>query len=321
MIHVSSTTAAKLGEAGLAGWLILRDDTPILKGKGALITYWLRNDEDGSHATSSTVGDDHNLDASHAGGLSLPLPTLQELRSEKELSGKVERLVQWTVQLLAHILQSVVARRLSERTRDSVQEAVQRKLAEHNGSMLAEVEEILALPQFDAKANRNQANPESVELPESVLSQLTSFVQKVASTYLDNPFHNVSSFGTAIDHYVGFSISARNSNLTILSFLLKFEHAAHVTMSVQKLLTRIVKPSDLHTGKQAKTAVELHDHTFGLTSDPLCQFAVVLSALIHDAGHPGVANSVLVEEKDPMATKYNSQSVAEQNSGKGSNLV
>jgi 3'5'-cyclic nucleotide phosphodiesterase len=110
----------------------------------------------------------------------------------------------------------------------------------------------------------------------------------------------------------------RSTDLTVWLFLLKFEHAAHVTMSVQKLLTRIVKPSDLlsQTGKQAKTAVELHDHTFGITSDPLCQFAVVLSALIHDAGHPGVANSVLVEEEDPMAIKYNCQSVAEQNSGK-----
>jgi 3'5'-cyclic nucleotide phosphodiesterase len=94
-------------------------------------------------------------------------------------------------------------------------------------------------------------------------------------------------------------------------------------MSVQKLLTRIVKPSELlsQTGKQAKTAVELHDHTFGITSDPLCQFAVVLSALIHDAGHPGVANSVLVEEVDPMAIKYNCQSVAEQNSGKRTTIV
>ena len=91
-------------------------------------------------------------------------------------------------------------------------------------------------------------------------------------------------------------------------------------MSVQKLLTRIVRPSDLlsETGKQAKTASELHDHTFGITSDPLCQFAVVLSALIHDAGHPGVSNAVLVNEEDPMATKYNNQSVAEQNSGKRS---
>jgi hypothetical protein len=28
----------------------------------------------------------------------------------------------------------------------------------------------------------------------------------------------------------------------------------------------------------------MHDHTFGITSDPLTQFAVVLSALIHDLG-------------------------------------
>ena len=29
---------------------------------------------------------------------------------------------------------------------------------------------------------------------------------------------------------------------------------------------------------------ELHEHTYGITSDPLTKFAVVFSALIHDVG-------------------------------------
>jgi hypothetical protein len=190
MIHLSSMCADKLKEAGFAEWLILREDAPDLKGKGVMTTYWLRTREEGSHGTSSVAGDDQTPDACHVGGLSL---LREQTRTKRELSAKVERLVQWNVQLLASILKLVVARRLSERTKDNVQEAVQRKLAEHNGSMLAEVEEILALPQFDAKAIRNQVNPASVELPDNVLSQLTSFVHKIAATYLDNPFHNVSS--------------------------------------------------------------------------------------------------------------------------------
>lgn len=60
-------------------------------------------------------------------------------------------------------------------------------------------------------------------------------------------------------------------------------------MSVVKLLSRIVAPSDLadeevdkkRRGTRVSISV-LHDHTYGITSDPLTQFACVLSALIHD---------------------------------------
>lgn len=75
-------------------------------------------------------------------------------------------------------------------------------------------------------------------------------------------------------------------------------------------MSRIVAPTatDIAEGK------DLHDHTFGITSDPLTQFACVLSALIHDADHPGVPNAQLVKEQTEEAQKYNGQSVAEQNS-------
>ena len=52
-------------------------------------------------------------------------------------------------------------------------------------------------------------------------------------------------------------------------------------MSVTKLLSRIVKPTDMVTGNSSDDKT-MHDHTFGITSDPLTQFACVLSALIHD---------------------------------------
>ena len=37
----------------------------------------------------------------------------------------------------------------------------------------------------------------------------------------------------------------------------------------------------------------LAGHSYGITSDPLTQFAVVFCSIIHDADHPGVANAVL----------------------------
>jgi hypothetical protein len=110
------------------------------------------------------------------------------------------------------------------------------------------------------------------------MEELRSFVQTIASLYNDNPFHS-------------------------------FDHANHVVMSVNKLLSRINAP-DL----DECTAEEIHDHTYGITSDPITWFACIFSALIHDVDHSGVPNAQLVKEKAPVASLYNGRSVAEQNS-------
>jgi hypothetical protein len=105
-----------------------------------------------------------------------------------------------------------------------------------------------------------------------------------------------------------------------------FEHASHVTMSIVKLLSRIIAPADVHEESdeqaaaqdsktvQTRHASNLHDHIYGITSDPLTQFAVIFSVLIHDVDHQGVPNSTLVSEKAPVAILYSNKSVAEQNS-------
>lgn len=84
-------------------------------------------------------------------------------------------------------------------------------------------------------------------------------------------------------------------------------------MSVTKLLSRIVAPSDLEIDHE-NNIKKLHDHTYGITSDPLTQFACVLSALIHDVDHCGVPNSQLIKEDSQLAHLYEGKSVAEQNS-------
>lgn len=57
-------------------------------------------------------------------------------------------------------------------------------------------------------------------------------------------------------------------------------------MATQKHLNRIIAPTDL-VGRglnefegHSKVAEVLHDHTYGITSDPLTQFACLFSALI-----------------------------------------
>jgi hypothetical protein len=81
-------------------------------------------------------------------------------------------------------------------------------------------------------------------------------------------------------------------------------------------LSRIVAPSDhdLRSGADRDSASSLHDHTYGITSDPLTQFSCVFSAIIHDLDHPGVPNSQLVKEHAQIAATYRNKSVAEQNS-------
>jgi hypothetical protein len=85
-------------------------------------------------------------------------------------------------------------------------------------------------------------------------------------------------------------------------------------MSVLKLMSRIVAPNIETTDDKANVASTLHDHTYGITSDPLTQFSVVLSALVHDVYHPGVPNIQLVKEEDSIAAFYKNKSVAEQKS-------
>ena len=90
-------------------------------------------------------------------------------------------------------------------------------------------------------------------------------------------------------------------------------HWVSCEQSVVKLLSRIVAPSeaDMHKSADAST---MHDHTYGITSDPLTQFSCVLSAVIHDLDHPGVPNSQLVKESSSVARMYKGKSIAEQNS-------
>jgi transcription termination factor NusB len=94
--------------------------------------------------------------------------------------------------------------------------------------------------------------------------------------------------------------------------------ASHVTMSVSKLLSRIIAPSDVLDDYRDRAnkdlASTLHDHTYGITSDPLTQFACVFSALVHDVDHAGVPNTQLVNENVELAARYGYKSVAEQNS-------
>ena len=86
-------------------------------------------------------------------------------------------------------------------------------------------------------------------------------------------------------------------------------------------MSRIVAPTsgmilqEAGSSKDDKqTAAELHDFTFGITSDPLTRFSAAFAALIHDIDHRGVPNPTLVTECPEMSEHYKFRSIAEQNS-------
>jgi hypothetical protein len=117
---------------------------------------------------------------------------------------------------------------------------------------------------------------ESLPWPEKitpeVIEQLRRFVYRILSGYKKEvPYHN-------------------------------FEHAYHVTISVNKLLDLMLEKT------------EIPHPTYGLAKDPLMQLALLFSALIHDVEHQGVPNRQLSMEEDPLAILYNDLSIAEQRS-------
>ena len=183
--------------------------------------------------------------------------------------------------MLLSLLKQIVA----SRTNDGGKAAVTKNrcplnLDSHGKQVpLDEVQEIIELPEFDAKSAKNQQDPGTVKIPKNVVDELHGLVSGIAIMYRNNPFHN-------------------------------FSHASHVVMSVIKLMSRIVAPSDLDELDHDK----LHDHTYGITSDPLTQFACAFSALIHDVDHTGVSNAQLIKENNPLCSVYRNRSVAEQNS-------
>jgi hypothetical protein len=80
------------------------------------------------------------------------------------------------------------------------------------------------------------------------------------------------------------SLSSHRNRLTNF-FLLDPFAGSHVTQSLTKLLSRVVAPDEVDyenmTYKKKAATSKLHKFTFGITSDPITQFACAFSALIH----------------------------------------
>eukprot|EP00934_Nitzschia_sp_Nitz4_P007117 Nitzschia sp. Nitz4//scaffold45_size130396//87784//91702//NITZ4_003463-RA/size130396-processed-gene-0.197-mRNA-1//1//CDS//3329552440//7107//frame0 len=281
-IHLSSTTAELLIQAGKESWLQKCGDAVNAKGIGFIECYWLTlSPLSGSlHTTRRLSGESTksiNSRSSFEEGLQILTTGLSRGHDASHT-----RLIAWNTDVLVGLLKQILATRPS-------------KLANHlqgsanwtlngEGMVLDEVVEVIVLPQKEVQFVRD---PSMVEIDPVVESQIREYVSRIAGCYRDNPFHN-------------------------------FEHASHVMQSVVKLMSRIVTLEDIDYNnmqyKKKGTLTELHEYTYGITSDPLTQFACAFSALIHDVDHVGIPNTALVEENTELAKRYEGKSVAEQNS-------
>ena len=279
-IQLSTVTAQIMIQAGKQSWVKPRSECVVAKGKGSMQTYWLTIPSDnldditiGAESERRSISSGHDIGMGFDEIVVVKNPNGQMFT----LSQQTARLIDWNVEQLVCLLRQVVARRsvsiLTKMESGFVADCVLQ-------APIDEVQEIITLPEFETTATQQNVDAADVAIHPEIVAQMKAYVMWVASMYKTNPFHN-------------------------------FDHASHVVMSVIKLMSRIVAPTDQHINDNAAT---LHDHTYGITSDPLTQFACVFSALIHDVDHKGDPNTTLVSEHTDIASKYKNRSVAEQNS-------
>lgn len=293
-IQCSSATAKQLKDARSGDVLIPRSTTVEIKGKGVKQTYWIkltRSPEDGTVMLRKSLSEP-------CVAQSLQHPVVSEQVLPKYIPHPIkivdtlmenQRLIDWHVEMLGRLLKQIVG---SRKKKDQIRQRRRSTSMSFRSPFLAtpmnELTEIVEMPRFDKKKSKHLARLTSTELPAEVQKQLRLYISTLACMYEgDNPFHN-------------------------------FAHASHVTMASNKLLSRVVAPDDSLYGDNKRVPkgfhMRLHDYTYGLTSDPLTQFAIVFSALIHDVDHRGVSNPQLVKEETVEALKYSGKSVAEQHS-------
>eukprot|EP00980_Cylindrotheca_fusiformis_P018549 scaffold6142_cov116-Cylindrotheca_fusiformis.AAC.6 len=292
-VHLSQTSADLLKEAGLGKWIVPRRSKIFVKGKGDMQTYWLRKTKAPDQKRPDLKNDmntvaesdetDNESESVEEAGLAFNFDIDQGMT-------KIERLVEWNVEVLGSLLQQIIASRGGVVNSIVALSSAEKSIGRDRGTVLDEFTPIIQLKRLEVEDLRFRRSPSSVDIGDEAKSQLRSYLSEIAGMYRENPFHN-------------------------------FEHASHVTASVKKLLTRIVKVGEANglaafrneTQQADNNLVDLAGHCFGITTDPLAQFAVVFSAVIHDVDHPGVPNAQLVKEKTRNAEIYK-KSVAEQNS-------
>jgi len=291
-IQMSKETRDLLVAAGKEEWVKARETKIVAKGKGELQTYWLILGSQSGSTSSSTSKAEAGENIPQKGRMLLKHATESALSSTTSKSSSLnnhdtasQRLVLWNAENLLTLVQKICAKRSKETIMD-LDSWRKLSLEQTNGTRpLDEAKEVISFPEEIPQTDVE--DPMNVKVDDVVVKQLVHLVSTIAAMHNKNKFHN-------------------------------FAHASHVTQSVSKLLSRMITTYNLD--RQARhysmklAGGNKTDFSRGIATDSLAHFAIVFSALIHDVDHPGVPNITLVKEGNEMATAYNNQSCAEQNS-------
>jgi class 3 adenylate cyclase len=220
-IQISESTALLLFDGGKEDWIQLRSDPVNVKGKGVVKTYWaihrVSDDMLQSRASVVSISRSDSTILDEEDDIATGFTDEKDLWAAKDGEGgqiampkaskvsKNQRLVSWLKDLMTIYLKKVVAQRQSRALLKFRLATADPESKLQKGEMvLDEVVDAFIMPKFDWKKNNRAVDPESIELPPEVTSQLHDFIEAISSQYRDNPFHN-------------------------------FEHASHVTMSAVKV--------------------------------------------------------------------------------------
>ena len=301
-IQVSQATADLIIAGGKGHWLTARADLIKAKGKGDLQTYWLTPQRRSKASEKEVVIENVSLKSmasrhkvladakawksqstSTSRVLSVDTSTdslYERNESFNAVDLKYQRLIDWNTEILCSLLSKLVSSRNS---------STQHPMHSHGGASASSTRSVNqsrqpgqgypAISSIGERIHNRSTNPLGI-----VRDELRQYVGRIAALYRSNTFHN-------------------------------FEHASHVALSANKLLKRIISPTSTDDCSQSQyQSQNLSQSTYGISSDPLLQFVIVLSALVHDCDHPGVPNDQLVKEMSPLVAKYDNKSVAERHS-------
>lgn len=173
-IQISQETAKHLVDAGKSHWFIQREDSIQAKGKGVLQTYWL--------AIKTTNGN-----GTVASGFGIDDLDISKEKQEKQNS----RIARWTVQVLSTLLKEIISSRKSRGV--PCDPLVKMMHFEENyqdaHQPLEEVEEIIMLPEYNAKKYHSKDASE-INLDSLIVTELQDYVQMISRLYNNNAFHN-----------------------------------------------------------------------------------------------------------------------------------
>ena len=193
-IQLSQETANMLIEAGLSAWVAPRRGKVYVKGKGEMQTYWIRKRKLLKLFRANSM----DMTAMIADQSENEMEDGQDDDDDIVLDGinieemnKIDRLVEWNVELLSSLLQQIMASREGVTENQMSQRSL---LWEDNmvkgKTVLDEFKPIIPLKRFDANELKARRRPSSIEIPDAAKKQLRSYLANIASMYQDNPFHN-----------------------------------------------------------------------------------------------------------------------------------